>query len=972
MIFSEPVPARSQTSGFFDPARDASAKRKINECDDASFDCAEEDEEDVFGMPGGDSVASFNYPVQSLPPGVQYRLAVNSSGFRGMSGTSRTKALFVAFWLSQQFEASDTMSLARSEIYQQYEENCRLYAVEPVNAATFGKIIRTVFPSIRTRRLGTRGNSKYHYYGIKYRDGILLAIDSVGVDVKLSSQHFGALTAAALKGSQSEYPDPVCGSQGGGLISPSISNDKFDTDVPMNPLYSHAVMDDLYDRNYGLNAGQESEDMLSKNPCRKKRKHKLRPEEHEFSEELLFPYIRAAHAIKADLFEETKKIENIVLDSLSFHDKQYQIDKLLAYYDSRVASFFSKLSSSLDGILQPQGLEKYCHHIRSILISVLNFDFKSVASLLSASQDWRVFQETSYNEEFYSFMLAVNDLSYFCIKKSVLYSGRTTCLDSVEVKLLDENRVASFLSVLEELWKHLSASLMQLSTDNAAMQMNGHSKFMELYFKNLWNRIMQVVQKKASLCSSALLLAGSLAKKIDASAITASPNRSIYTPFPEHQDYYHSLKDGWKTMEWMSVSEGASSYLLLMGNPWETSFRKATSSSSSFQSPNGEASGPSNSTLNFSGTTTFGFTCIPSHPSSLMTMTPTLTKKEEKNLRKKQIAFVQDKIKLAFESYVFTFPLTSSGLASGSSDNLRYYPFLFKVLDWVDIIIAKFILKRFSLPISRLSNFAVLEGQTKKFLSHWSSFSNLVQSVLYSHLVSRHSHKDEGYPGNHAEFASGTFEAVTFEILHKLRYSIEEYVLWRIDDQMEDLRRPWINHLIFLYANPVLLAQYQYYSYVQQHQYLPSGQAECFPRMMQQGSSDQGGGSTSSFLTATECTTLQPQGPLNGYSRTMEEEGLCYQQNVPTSSTAIFDGLSTETGINPLAVNDPLMWTSMNLTTTPTQDSYAFFGNYTTTRPSNSLGGGGGGDDFPSSQNPYFLKKLRSDSSLATILNSTS
>lgn len=29
--------------------------------------------------------------------------------------------------------------------------------------------IRQVFPDIRTRRLGTRGQSKYHYYGIKVR-----------------------------------------------------------------------------------------------------------------------------------------------------------------------------------------------------------------------------------------------------------------------------------------------------------------------------------------------------------------------------------------------------------------------------------------------------------------------------------------------------------------------------------------------------------------------------------------------------------------------------------------------------------------------------------------------------------------------------------------------------------------------------------------------------------------------------------
>ena len=40
---------------------------------------------------------------------------------------------------------------------------------DPVNAASFGKLIRSVFLGLRTRRIGTRGNSKYHYYGIRVK-----------------------------------------------------------------------------------------------------------------------------------------------------------------------------------------------------------------------------------------------------------------------------------------------------------------------------------------------------------------------------------------------------------------------------------------------------------------------------------------------------------------------------------------------------------------------------------------------------------------------------------------------------------------------------------------------------------------------------------------------------------------------------------------------------------------------------------
>lgn len=38
--------------------------------------------------------------------------------------------------------------------------------MEEMNAATFGKHMRQVFPLLKVRRLGTRGQSKYHYQGV--------------------------------------------------------------------------------------------------------------------------------------------------------------------------------------------------------------------------------------------------------------------------------------------------------------------------------------------------------------------------------------------------------------------------------------------------------------------------------------------------------------------------------------------------------------------------------------------------------------------------------------------------------------------------------------------------------------------------------------------------------------------------------------------------------------------------------------
>lgn len=77
---------------------------------------------------------------------------------------------FVAFWLMKLYEPHETNSIPRSMVYESYLRGASEQSIEAVNAATFGKIIRAVFPTLRTRRLGTRGNSKYHYYGIIERE----------------------------------------------------------------------------------------------------------------------------------------------------------------------------------------------------------------------------------------------------------------------------------------------------------------------------------------------------------------------------------------------------------------------------------------------------------------------------------------------------------------------------------------------------------------------------------------------------------------------------------------------------------------------------------------------------------------------------------------------------------------------------------------------------------------------------------
>lgn len=85
------------------------------------------------------------------------------------SGKLRTideRTNFVKQWLQENFEVHAETSLPRHIVFQQYQAACEKDGHELVMPATFGKVIRSVFPNLKTRRLGTRGHSKYHYFGI--------------------------------------------------------------------------------------------------------------------------------------------------------------------------------------------------------------------------------------------------------------------------------------------------------------------------------------------------------------------------------------------------------------------------------------------------------------------------------------------------------------------------------------------------------------------------------------------------------------------------------------------------------------------------------------------------------------------------------------------------------------------------------------------------------------------------------------
>ncbi|XP_062509386.1 DNA-binding protein RFX2-like isoform X2 [Corticium candelabrum] len=109
--------------------------------------------------------------IAHLPPPSASFLHSDPQGFaRHPHTTPVTRAApQTVQWLVDNYETAEGASLPRCLLYNHYMKHCQATGLEAINAATFGKLIRSVFLGLRTRRLGTRGNSKYHYYGIRVK-----------------------------------------------------------------------------------------------------------------------------------------------------------------------------------------------------------------------------------------------------------------------------------------------------------------------------------------------------------------------------------------------------------------------------------------------------------------------------------------------------------------------------------------------------------------------------------------------------------------------------------------------------------------------------------------------------------------------------------------------------------------------------------------------------------------------------------
>lgn len=95
------------------------------------------------------------------------KLAANVRAATTTSASDRAKQIFVQAWLAANYAPYPDGNVPRQGLYFSYRRVCDQYGIPHINTATLGKAIRLCFPTIKTRRLGVRGNSKYHYCGIR-------------------------------------------------------------------------------------------------------------------------------------------------------------------------------------------------------------------------------------------------------------------------------------------------------------------------------------------------------------------------------------------------------------------------------------------------------------------------------------------------------------------------------------------------------------------------------------------------------------------------------------------------------------------------------------------------------------------------------------------------------------------------------------------------------------------------------------
>jgi hypothetical protein len=93
--------------------------------------------------------------------------ARNVNRITSTSQQDKARTAWARTWLQKSYTPSNGFTVPRQGLFHSYCLASEDYGLGHINAASFGKAVRAAFPGIKTRRLGHRGNSKYHYVALR-------------------------------------------------------------------------------------------------------------------------------------------------------------------------------------------------------------------------------------------------------------------------------------------------------------------------------------------------------------------------------------------------------------------------------------------------------------------------------------------------------------------------------------------------------------------------------------------------------------------------------------------------------------------------------------------------------------------------------------------------------------------------------------------------------------------------------------
>ncbi|KAM9368330.1 DNA-binding protein RFX5 [Phaethornis superciliosus] len=125
-----------------------------------------------------------------------------------LNSLSTAEYMHTCNWIRNHLEEHTDTCLPKQDVYDAYRRYCDNLCSRPLSTANFGKIIREIFPNIKARRLGGRGQSKYCYSGIRRKTVVSLP-PLPSLDLKVTETQQSELTEL-VQSYSSEVMEAAC------------------------------------------------------------------------------------------------------------------------------------------------------------------------------------------------------------------------------------------------------------------------------------------------------------------------------------------------------------------------------------------------------------------------------------------------------------------------------------------------------------------------------------------------------------------------------------------------------------------------------------------------------------------------------------------------------------------------------------------------------------------------------------------